>query len=299
MKINELNIIVDNILTEEVKRRIMEDMGKKEVYHIKCDGEPIDTFESEEIANSHLDKYKKEHPGKQLIIEPGVYESYEDMIDKLGEMGEELNMKNKLKESKTSIIVTESQMKKIICKLVNENVPGIEVTKRAQAQSKKDADDNLKNVQAKLKKAADFKGNDNPEFPKPIGKGEKVAIYNTDEENEYVEDYRGGGMQDIKYDEDPGEQFKKRQKMSLEGDKLMGNSQDAANVVKSDLGTKIVKNSVRKSEKTQKDPMYVKDNQPVDKGKPNNERSSWKERNGLSEDIQRMKDMFSYDKKTQ
>lgn len=299
MKIKEFNTIINKVLTEEVKQRIIEDIDKKEVYHIMCDGEPIDSFESKEEANSHLDKYKKEHPGKQLIIEPSVYESYEDMIDKLGEMGEELNMKNKLKESKKSIVVTESQMKKIIKSLVNENVPGIEVTKRAQAQSKKDADENLKNVNNKLKKAASFNGNDNPEFPKPIGKGEKVAIYNTDEENEYVDDYRGGGMQDIIYDEDPGEQFKKRQKMSLEGDKLMGNSQDAGNVVKSDLGKKIVKNAVRKAEKIEKDPMYVKDDQPVDKGKPNNEKPSRKERNGLSEDIQRIKNMYSYNKKTQ
>lgn len=299
MKINEISTIVDNVLAEEVRQRIMEDMGSKTYYHVKCDGEPIDTFESEEIANSHLDKYKKEHPGKELIIEPAEYESYEDMIHKLGEMGEELDMKNKLKESKTSIIVTETQMKNVIKALVSENVPGIEVTKRAQNQSKKDADANLKDVEAKLKKAADFKGNDNPEFPKPIGKGEKVAIYNTEEENEYVEDYRGGGMQDIKYDEDPGEQFKKRQQMSLEGDKLTGNSQDAANVVKSDLGKKLAKNAVRKAEKTEKDPMYVKDDQPVDKGKPNNEKPSWKERNALSENIDRMKQMYSYDKKTQ
>lgn len=300
MKINELNTVVDNVLAEEVRQRIMEDMVKKEVYHIKCNGEPIDTFESEDIANSHLDKYKKEHPGKELIIEPGVYESYEDMIDKLGEMGEEIDMKNKLKESKTTtIIVTESQMKTVLRSIVSENVPGIEVTKRAQNQSKKDADANLRDVESKLKKAADFKGNDNPEFPKPIGKGEKVAIYNTEEEEEFVEDYRGGGMQDIKYDEDPGEQFKKRQKMSLEGDKLMGNSQDAANVVKSDLGKKLAKNAVRKAEKTEKDPMYVKDDQPVEKGKSNNEKPSWKERNALSEDIERMKLMYSYDKKTQ
>lgn len=299
MKINELNTIVDNALTEEVKQRIMEDMGKKEVYHIKCDGEPVDTFESSEEANSNLDKYKAEHPGKQLIIEPGVYESYEDMIDKLGEMGEKIHMKNKLKESKQSILVTESQMQRIIKSLVNENVPGIEVTKRAQAQSKRDADANLKDVDTKLKKASTFDGNDNPEFPNAIGKGDKAAFYNTDEENEYVEDYRGGGMQDLKYDEDPGEQFKKRQKMSLEGDKLMGNSQDAANVVKTETGKKIAKNAVRKAEKTEKDPMYVKDDQPVEDGKPNNDKPSWKDRNGLSEDIQRMKDMYSYDKKTQ
>lgn len=288
MKINELKGIVDNILTEEVKKYIMEDMGKKPVYHIKCDDEPIDTFETEDKAIETLDKYKKEHPGKQLIIEPEVYESYEDMIDKLDKMSEIKDMKNNVKESKKSIIVTESQMKTIIKNVMNEDVPGVEVTKKAQAQTKKEAAAAAKEVETKLKKASTFDGNDNPEFPKQIGKGEKKAFYNTEEENEYVEDYRGGGMQDIEFDEDPGEGFHKRQQMYLKGDKLTGNSQDAANVVKSDLGDKIAKNAERKAKKVKKDPMYVKDPQPVKIVKDT-----------VNEDIKRMKDMFSYNKKTQ
>ena len=300
MKVNDLNGVIDNILSEEIRRYIIENTAKKQVFHIKCDGEPIDTFENEQEANDNLDKYKKAHPEKELIIEPSEYESYDDMIEKLGEMGEGINvkeetktMKNKINESKSkkTIVVSETQMKTIIGSLISENVPGIEVTKRAQDQTKKDASANTKEVEAKLKKASRFDGNDNPEFPHQIG-GEKKAYRNTEKEDEFVEDTRGGGMQDIKFENDPPKQFKDRQKSYLEGDSKTGNSQDAANVVKSDLGKKMAANATRKEKKVKEFPMYVKDPQPV---KVVKEEIS----EVVNDDIKRMKDIFSYNKKTQ
>lgn len=292
MKIKELETIVDHVLTEEVKRQIMEDMGGKQIFHIKCNGEPIDSFESEEEANDNLDKYKKEHPGKQLIIEPGEYESYGHMIDKLDEMGEILDMKNKLKESKRSIIVTESQMKTIIKSLISEDVPGVEITKKAQAGSKKDAANNLKDVGAKLKKAAKFDGNDNPEFPKQIG-GEKKASYANAQEVKEIEDNDNRGTQDLDYDREPSAEFRKREKMYLQGDKKTGNSQDAANVVKSDLGKKLADRGERKIKAHKERTLYAKEFQPVETGKDNLHEES------VQDDIKRMKEMFSYNKKTQ
>jgi hypothetical protein len=290
MKINELAPMVESLLTEEVKKYIIEnmrDMEHKQVYHIKCDDEPIDTFGTEEEANENLDMYKKQHPGKQLIIEPGDYQSYEDMIEKLDKMGDEKDMKNKIKESKKSIIVTETQLRAILTNLVNEDVPGIDVTKRAQAGSKKDADDNLKNVEAKLTKAASFDGNDKPEFPKQIG-GEKKAFTPNSEEVTEIEDNDNRGTQDLDYDREPGEQFRKREKMYLQGDKTTGNSQDAANVVKSDLGEKLANRAERKIKAHKERPMYNKEFQPVETAKDN-----------VNEDIRRMKEMYSYNKKTQ
>lgn len=292
MKIKELNTIVDHVLTEEVKRQIKEDMGGKRVFHIKCNGEPIDSFESEEEANDNLDKYKKEHPGKQLIIEPGEYESYDHMIDKLDEMGEILDMKNKLKESKKSIIVTESQMKTIIKSLISEDVPGVEVTKKAQAGSKKDAANNLKDVETKLKKAAKFDGNDNPEFPKQIG-GEKKASYANAQEVKEIEDNDNRGTQDLDYDREPSAEFKKREKMYLQGDQKTGNSQDAANVVKSDLGKKLADRADRKIKAHKDRTLYAKEFQPVKTAKDNLSEDN------VKKDIQRMKEMFSYNEKTQ
>ena len=293
MKINELGTMVDKILTEEVKKYIIENMketGHKQVFHIKCDGEPIETIDDEQEANEVLDKLKKDPKlkGKQLIIEPGEYQSYNHMIDELDKMGDSNYMKkNKLKESRKSILVTETQMKTIINKLINEDVPGIEVTKRAQNASKKDADDNLKNVQTKMTKAAKFDGNDNPEFPKQIG-GKKTAFYPNSEEVTEIEDNDNRGTQDLDYDNETGDEFRKREKMYLQGDKKTGNSQDAANVVKSDLGEKLANRADRKIKIHKERTLYAKEAQPVLNGKDN-----------VNEEIKRMKEMFLYNMKTQ
>jgi hypothetical protein len=99
MKISEINKIIDNVVSEEVRRTILKESkeNKKEVYHIKCEGVPLATFESEAEAEENLPHYKAKHKG-ELIIEKGVYESQNDMLDKLDEMNDQLeetdNMKN-------------------------------------------------------------------------------------------------------------------------------------------------------------------------------------------------------------
>jgi hypothetical protein len=70
----------------------------------------------------------------------------------------------------------------------------------------------------------------------------------------------------------------------------MGNSQDAANVIPSKLGEKIIKKVKRKHEEESKAPMYAKDPQPT---------TIVKESKIVSEEILRMKQMASYNKKTQ
>jgi hypothetical protein len=95
MKITELNTIIENVISDEIRRIIISESeeGKKEVFHITSEGEPVSTHDSKDEAESHLDIYKKDHPGKQFIIEKGVYESHSDMIDKLDEMGQQLEEK--------------------------------------------------------------------------------------------------------------------------------------------------------------------------------------------------------------
>ena len=53
--------------------------NKKEYYHIKCEGIPLATFESEKEANDALPDYKSKHKG-ELIIEKGEYDSHDDMM---------------------------------------------------------------------------------------------------------------------------------------------------------------------------------------------------------------------------
>jgi hypothetical protein len=491
MKPNELMNIVESFLYDEVKKNILNE--GEEVYHIKCEGQLVDTFKSKEEAESHLDIYKKDHPGKQFIIEKGMYESYDEMIDKLDEMGGELeekeniNMKHQepmegnafvaalnkakesgedtftvdgeeydvkeswqsleeeemmnyekemgegedcmecgkmeeeeiseeeyfgitnktsekslkeslrrnllelhpshvegddfsdlecakcqgagvdstgheckgcggtgmetphiedmgdddfdddelfevdldhegnvdemnnmdketcnecgggmmegmcmecgsmMKESKKKIRVTESELVNIIKGMVKESVRGLQVTQKAQKGSKKDNDEYIKSVGDKMKKAASFDNNDNPEFPKQIGKGEKATVQRTSEEEEFISDNRGGGLQDLRYEFEPSDKFKDRLKKALEGHSTMGNSQDGANVVKSDLGKNMVKNVERKEKKRKEAPMYNKDAQPVKVVKE----SENKVPGVLLEEMSKMKHLLSYNKKTQ
>jgi hypothetical protein len=464
MKPKEFNNLIENLISKEIKKIILEEVSesKKEVYHIKCGGEPIDSFKTEEEAQSHLDIYKKDNPKKQYIIEKGVYESEDDMIDKLDEMGQELeekeNMKNPIKvkslaeailhakknniseikvngetfdvdecwknmeeeetqcdecgdnymeegscprcgkevcecwgsemkeeepdevhddwyddDNDTEDYITtlgsigihrkekpeeecyecgdqymeeetcpkcgkevcecgtmeESKLIDVIRRVVKESTkgdgnpfkkvvnnpktntdslksgaPGITITKKAQTGSKKENDDYATEVANKIKKYLSFEGNDNPEFPKQIGKGEKMTIQTTDEENEYIEDTRGGGMQNLKYDHEPSEKFKERLKSSLEGDSKMGNPKKAANAVDTDLGQKMVKQIKRKEKKEDEFPMYNKDKQPVTDKKPklgfvgvNESKTSMS--SILEEEIKKMKNISNYNKKTQ
>ena len=571
----DINTIIENTIYNHVKSVIMEESekGNKEVYHIKCEGEPIATFDTEEEANEELPKYKKSHPDKELIIEKGVYESHGDMIDKLDSMGEELeekenlHMKNQepmegnsfikamldakekgeetfthdgethdvkeswkeleeeemmggideeeecsecgdkgmsmeegifdmfsknegkiidkikyggyeidvwsdgeqkyfghprkenenrsytkhslvyndlnsliksidslnkeesgektgsedwqsgdepmdmagsavpslfpkpvkkfknpdfkgfyvnennegmcsecggelneegmcsecgsgmmeeekgmcsecggilneegmcsecgdgmMKESKKKKIrLKESELINLIGKMVTEamkgdpgvpSIPGLTITKRAQSDSKKDNDSHIGDVEKKMKDYLSFDGNDNPEFPKQIGKGEKMAINNTPEQDDEVAK-NFAGLQNLEYDIEPSENFKKRLKMAIEGDVLMGNAPttekpklkpsngaDKGVEAKEKSGTsiptpetakKLEKQIKDRSEDKKKRTIYAKEKVPVDTKSAVNE-SSTKFSSLINEEIQKMKNLSSYDKKTQ
>lgn len=473
MKPKELNDLIDSIVTEEIKETILKDAfeGKKQVYHIKCDGEPVETFNDEPTARQHLDLYKKDHPGKQFIIEKGVYESHSDMIEKLDAMGEQIeqNESNNMKTSpvkvktlaeailhakengikkirineetfdvdeawdqmeeeegcdecdevkeeemsendnfaaskwgvnhgkkseekgdgdndeddkkeepkkefrkgvdlgksfekmkkdtkeeeecnecgdkemnesvcekcgkepcecsmneskKRNIRLTESQLINVISNMVkesSESIPGLAVTKKAQNGSKKENDQYTSEVAKKMKDYNAFDGNDNPEFPKPIGKGEKMAVNNTKEEDEVVDDNRGRGMENLVYDHEPSKGFKERLKGSLEGDSKLGNAQEtekigkdktlsngakigepAKNVsgvpVKTDTGKKLNTLIPKKEKAKKEEPIYNKQAVPV---KVVKEEEGIKFSSILEEELNKMNRILNYNNKTQ
>jgi len=221
-----------------------------------------------------------------------------------GELNEEgtCNECSKPKPPKKKIIkVTESKMIEMIKKIIREgsSVPGVAITDRSRTASGKENKQNLDNVTEKIKKYLSFNGNDNPEFPNQIGAAEKkAAVHNTTDENDTVEANRGRGLQDLNYDNKPSEEFQARLKMSLEGDPKSGNSQDALNVVKSKTGEKKLKEIPKKQKAKKEEPIYNKEAVPV----------STKKKAGIEEDtgktpvlteIQRMKEMFLYNKNSQ
>lgn len=399
MKVSELNQIIENVINNEVKKTIINEMekGKKEVYHIKCEGIPLATFPTEEEAMEHLPKYKAKHSG-DLIIEKGVYESHDDMMEKLDELNDQLeetdNMENtqmdeklfgnqskldknkngkldakdfemlrgekneeeetdegnaftkKLKDTpkggkfklgnkeftdnssldeekqmcsecgsmlneegvcnecgygsmneskKKTVRLTETELINVIKKIVKESVPGMTAYKKAHDGSGNENKSYIKDVTKKMKDYLSFDGNDNPEFPNQIKKGDKMAINNTKEEDEYVDKNRGRGLEDLKYDHEPSEGFKKRMKMAIEGDKLMGNeSKDAGNVVpKKETAEKILKAAENKKEELKNRVIYPKEKVPV------KTESKMSFTSVINEEIQKMKKIQTYNKKTQ
>jgi len=199
-----------------------------------------------------------------------------------------------MNESKGKIRLSESQLVDLIKKMVNEAVPGLETYQKAHKESGSENDEALSDVEKKIKEYLNFDGNDNPEFPHQVG-GEVKARRADEDESEEVADHRGGGLEDLIYDVDPSKEAQERHAMALKGDSKMGNSHDAANVIPSKLGEKIIKKVKRKDKQEENMPMYNKDAQPT-KAVNESEETSKKV---ISEEIQRMKQMASYNKKTQ
>jgi hypothetical protein len=146
-----------------------------------------------------------------------------------------------------------------------------------------------------------------------------MAINNTPEQDDEVAK-NFAGLQNLDYDIEPSENFKKRLKMAIEGDTLMGNAPttDKAKIKPSngadkgkeakeksgtsiptpDTAKKIEKQVKDRSEDKQKRTIYSKEKVPVDTKSAVNE-SSTKFSTLLNEEIQKMKKISTYNKKTQ
>ena len=418
-------MIIENIVSDEIRKTIIaESEGtKKEVYHVTCEGEPIETFDTQEDAETYINDNKDKHHGQELLVDKSIYESHSDMLDKLDEMGQQLeekentNMENQepkegnlfsgallkakengdekftvggkeynVKESwqqmeeeeiredeqcegcggdymkeeepkegkkftqmimksitekteaceqcggtlnedgscnecgggmyeskKKKLRLKESDLINLITKMVNESIPGLEAAKNSHKESGKVNVENLANVDKKMKDYMSFDGNDNPEFPKAIGKGEKIARKNTPEQEDEIKK-NFAGLENLDYDIEPSEQFKKRLKMAIDGDKLMGNAPttEKTNIVPSngaklgeepkdkngnsiptpETAKKIEKQVKNRAEDKKKRVLYKKEAVPVNESKE-------KFSNILEEEIKKMKDMANYNKKTQ
>jgi hypothetical protein len=236
-----------------------------------------------------------------------------NLIEKMVMEVKKINKKNityELLKENTVIInnkkivrLTESQMKSVLDGLVLEAIPGLEAVKSVHNKSGSESSEHMNNVEKKLKKYLSFEGNDNPEFPNQINSGNKVAHRISNEDEEYIDDYRGGTPLDLEYDTEPSKKFKERAEKAIKGDSKMGNGQDATNVIKSKLGEKIIKKVNKKKKDIADDPMYKKDVQPINTKKSEKEHTALDEskqiRPIISEDIKKMKHIYSFNKSSQ
>jgi hypothetical protein len=414
MKVSEIKQLIESIVTDEVRKTIMEEAeGNKEVYHIKCEGIPLGTYNSQEEAENDMDKFKEMHPGKELIIEKGVYESHHDMLDKLDEMNDQLeetdNMENtemqpeegnafggalaaaKLKgddefkvgdkeydvkeeeeceecgtnmkeeeeggddfeemlrgrrrkhsyvdngeetpdemgeekkccekcgkemcecgggmyeSKKKTIRLSETELTKMIAQMVSESIPGLDAAKKSHTESGKENKANIAAVEKKIAATMKFDGNDNPEFPKAIGKGEKVARKNTPaQEDEIKKNF--AGLENLDYDIEPSQQFKDRLKKSIEGHSTTGNAPTTEKTdVKPSNGSKLGEEPKDKDGNVIPTPETAKgiEKQVKDRQKDKDNRELYNKQavpvksKSINEEVEKMKKMFKYNEKTQ
>jgi hypothetical protein len=213
----------------------------------------------------------------------------------------EMNEDKNESTMKKTISLSESDMAALLKRIIKEAAGSTmdATTQRAIKDSGTENTAALKAVEKKIKDYLNFKGNDKPENFNQIGQGEeKVARQNSEEEDEVVNDNRGRGMQDLTYDQEPSKMFKDRLKMSLIGDSKMGNPSDAANAIKTDVGNNIHKTVEKRQKIKSEEPRYKKEGVPV------KEKSEGEPERGLKDpvvekDIERMKQLGSYNNKTQ
>lgn len=513
MKINNLSQIIENTISKEIKRAILEKSETKDYYHVMVDNLPVETFENENEAKQYVMNNKKKHGGKELLIDKKKYNSYDEMIDALDEMGEKLeqteniNMKKKLKENfmdsdvydddmqamsphdkytmsgnqddaetvemsedfderviskylgsedngnetdvteqmpyspkrqfkidlvkdpdyiesmakrnqeknkygpmpnsvdndtfvtshykynvvddeyeeddelfedmttgmcsecggmlneegacgecvkamdegsnmcsecgtmlneegmcsecsdskmyeskKKKLILKERDLVKLIQKMVAESIPGSIAANKSREDSGKENKKYYDEVGKKMKDYLTFDGNDNPEFPHQIGKGEKVARQNTSEQDDEVEK-NFAGLQNLEYDIEPSEKFKERLKMAINGDSKMGNgvlskqsktklSNDASigkeseqktgNHIVTKTGEKLEKQMLNRKKDKEKRRIYKKENVPVNTSNTKDDGiNENKIPNVILEEINKIKRITNYDKRTQ
>lgn len=243
-----------------------------------------------------------------------------------------------VKESKT-LTFTESELIDLIEKLVKEETeaPGIAITKKNLKSSKEVNDESLKDTTKKMKEylkdGSKEEYNPNPQHF-PMGNGElakmdKMAYVPSEAVDEYEDAFSYPGMTNLVYDEIKPDDTKID--MYLKGDSKTGNAQkdkdgkDLGNAVSSKVGDKFKKNydenlygaeQMNASYKRQAQPVDVAGNitqkgslKSIRGGKNSTEKAAKimsqlesvdeKKQTIINEEMEKMKSLMGYNKKTQ
>lgn len=283
--------------------------------------------EGNKIPKSKLNKLKKELTAKGK----GEKKLSAADLKLLKQVNLALTLKDIKETQKPSLQLTESELIDLIEKIVLEQkvqkvksnfadkTPiGLQLTDKVLRQDGKENEEALTAVSKKmneyLKDGSKGKFDPKPKhFPKGNGelaKMDKKAYVPDSDVEEYIEDFSyGGGMENLDYDEiKPNEDWLSK---NIEGSSKTGNSSEYANAVETELGKKInqkrkknmfsqeKKNSYKKSAQPTKSSEESKGQKDSDKLYAKLESTDDKKHKIVMEQIQKMKNLFSYNQKTQ
>tara|TARA_R110000851_G_scaffold147177_1_gene287018 strand:- start:4037 stop:5143 length:1107 start_codon:yes stop_codon:yes gene_type:complete len=251
---------------------------------------------------------KRQEMGEQEDMPSVTLPEVKICVDK--ETGDKIDCKTGDKiEKEIDKTVTET-IKKLVNKKLKDRsnliegsrVPGLDTYQKSVKKSKTFNDAAMKDSAKKFKKYDTFEGSENPEFPhqensKTNADGQFQYYRNNEESDEFIEDFGHPGLLDFDINNLDMEKLADY----LEGSSETGNAQTdkdgkaLGNVVPSELGEKMLKSSKRRKEKiaAEKSSMsnlrgYTPDVQKVKQVKE-----------GVDSDIEGMKKLWSYTKKTQ
>jgi len=221
---------------------------------------------------------------------------------------------------KRTLKLTEDEMVELIERIVNEQkIEGISSEKSAMKSSKRDTDDYIKAVTKKMKdylkdgSAGDYEMEPDS-FPKgngELGDNEKMAYKASDGVEEYIDQIaRSGGMENLDYDQiKPDEEWLD---LNIMGSSETGNNPEWGNAVKTKTGEKVKDRKDKNILAKLKKQSYNKAPQPVTDyaGKKthsdsmagievNESKTDDKKKKVVNEDIERMKNLFTHNYKTQ
>ena len=296
---------------EESLKAVAEEMAQKLVLENTIDGMIKETLQGQTSIGNKLKSV-----GSGFDDEQGSSNTLETFKKRqeMGEQNEEVvetedaeqegEVDDSEKESKLDE-ATKSIIKKLVNKKLKEatNVhPGFDTYTKAVKKSKTENDKAMKDTKKKFKEYENFEGNEDPQFPhqemsKTNADGQFQYYRNTEEDQEFVDDFAHPGLLDF----DANNLDMERLTKYLDGSRETGNAQTdddgeaLGNVVPSDLGKKMLKSKERRAEKVAKQKAsmtnlrgYTPDVQKVHQVKES-----------VEKDIDLMKNLWSYGKKTQ
>ena len=226
----------------------------------------------------------------------------------------------KNESKKQTLQLTEDEMIELIERIVKEQkIEGISSEKKAMKSSKKDNDDYIKSVTEKIKdylkdgSAGNFEMEPKT-FPKgngELGDNEKMAYKASKGVEEYIKQIaRSGGQENLDYDQiKPDEEWLD---LNLVGSSITGNNPEWGNAVKTKTGDEVKDRKDKNVLAKLKKQSYNKAPQPVTDysgNKTNDEdmagievsesKKEDKKKKVVNEEIERMKNLFSHNYKTQ
>lgn len=334
----EINTKVKNI-TESVSQEIDEMEEYYEVAKKRKEERMVKKEESKEGkvvgVYSDIDKQRKEM-GEEELEEGNKFtkarcEAGLKGDDKFKVGDKEYDLKDWSEEDKKScermteskkhtLQLTEDEMIELIERIVKEQkIEGISSEKKSMKTSKKDNDDYIKSVTKKMKdylkdgSAGNFEMEPKT-FPKgngELGDNEKMAYKASKGVEEYIKQIaRSGGQENLDYDQiKPDEEWLD---LNLVGSSITGNNPEWGNAVKTKTGDEVKDRKDKNVLAKLKKQSYNKAPQPVTDysgNKTNDEdmagievsesKKEDKKKKVVNEEIERMKNLFSHNYKTQ